>query len=750
MVVSSLHTTRPWALSMLAWVVIALPAMAEEVRSPFDADQRSHWSYQPVKRPAVPSKKSDWVRNPIDTFVLAKLQQHDLSPSPQADRRTLIRRATFDLLGLPPAPAEVEAFLADKQPGAFARLIDRLLASPRYGERWARHWLDLVRYAESDGYKSDKLRDGAWRYRDYVIRALNSDKPYDRFVAEQLAGDEIAPQDGEAQIATGFLRHWPYEDNGRDLDEQWTNILTDVTDVTGQVFLGMTIGCARCHDHKFDAILQKDYYRLQAFFAPMVSRNLPIGSSEQLSEYYAKLAKWESATASLRRRKSELAAPFLQQQQRSMGNQFPPHLQQILDKTDASRTPYERQLVLLAGKMLAVEPKKMAGRMKGDVRKQWNEINKELAKFNSIRPKKPSSARGVRDIGRKAPVVTIPDEPSTPIAPGFPTVLDPASAKIDPVADNPHTTGRRAALARWIASPSNPLTARVMVNRLWMHHFGRGLVASTGDFGVLGDLPSHAKLLDYLASELIREGWSLKKMHRLMMTSAVYQQAAVPTSDAPGRSKDPDNRLLWRMMPRRIEAEVMRDAMLAASGELSLKMHGPSVLPQLPAGLSGRYGWKATRGAAEQNRRSIYLVVKRNTHLPLLKSFDVPDTNQACSRRDKTTTPSQALVLLNDRWPLRRAQAMAGRVLREVGTEPSKAIAQAFEIAYCRRPTADELAECESFLQSQARQAAERIEKKQKVALPIKPPASLAKETGVAWVDLCHALLNSNEFLYVD
>ncbi|HIC66244.1 MAG TPA: DUF1553 domain-containing protein, partial [Paracoccus sp.] len=376
--------------------------------------------------------------------------------------------------------------------------------------------------------------------------------------------------------------------------------------------------------------------------------------------YHAKMRKWEVATAKLRVERDRLASPFFQQTQRGMGGQFPPHLQAILDKADEDRTPYQRQLVILAGKMLRVDRKKMAGRMKGDVRKRWDELTKELAAFDKQRPKKLSVARGVRDIGSEASPTTIPGEDANDvIAPGFLSVLDPAEAKITPVSLTSKSTGRRATLARWITDPNNPLTARVAVNRLWQHHFGRGIVASSGDFGTQGDEPTHPKLLDWLADEFVQRGWSLKVMHRLMMTSAVYRQTALRDVDATTRKIDPANDLLWRMRSRRIEAEVMRDAMLAVSGELSLTMFGESVLPELPKGLSARYGWKPTPGADQQNRRSIYVHIKRSLILPFFLAFDGPDVDATCPVRFVTTQPTQSLSMLNGEFLNQQAAILA-------------------------------------------------------------------------------------------
>jgi len=722
---------------------VKLPVAASDPESPFTVEEREHWAYQPVTRPNVPATEDGrWAINPVDSFVLASLEAAGLKPSARANRAVLIRRATLDLHGLPPTPDEVEQFVGDTRPNAYEHLIDRLLASPRYGERWARHWLDVARYAESDGYKSDLIREGAWHYRDYVIRSLNDDKPYDRFLSEQLAGDELWPEQADALIATGFLRHWPYEDNGRDLDRQWASILNDVTDVTGQVFLGMTVRCARCHDHKFDAILQKDYFRLQSFFIGMLPENdLPIGTNDQLADYSAQLDQWRSATSELRAEQHKLESPFFQKQQRSQGTQFPPLVQAILDLPTDERTPYQQQLVHLAGKMLRVDRSKMAKRMDGDVRKRWNALNKRLGKFDNLKPKNLPVARGIGEIGVEAPPTRIPgDDDSPPIEPGFLSVIDPTDAIIEPPTDGRQTTGRRSSLVRWMTDDNNPLTARVIVNRLWQHHFGRGIVGTSGDFGVMGDAPTHPLLLDYLATELRDNGWRLKQIHRLIMTSATYRQTSNPDNDTAGSTVDPDNRLIWRSSVRRVEAEVIRDSILALSDNLNYKMHGESVLPELPKGISARYGWKPTPDVAERDRRSVYLVVKRNVHLPLLKTFDVPDNHDTCMRRDNTTTPTQALILMNDNWPLQQARSFAARLVSEVGSDPKAVITQAYRIAYSRKPDGRELATGMRFLNEQA----------QMIRAAMGAGDTADKSVEKALVDYCHTLFNSNEFVYVD
>jgi hypothetical protein len=733
------------AAAALGGVLAGAPATV------FTEKQRAHWAFQPIVRPPLPAPASASCEGPLDAFIASRLQAEGIAPAPEADRRVLIRRATADLHGLPPEPEDVERFAADPRPDAYERLVDRLLASPRYGERWARHWLDLVRYAESDGFKSDNYRAGSWRYRDYVIDAFNADRPYDRFVAEQIAGDELFPEDGEAQVATGFLRHWPYEDNGRDLDRAWAAILADVTDVTGQALMGLTVGCARCHDHKFDAILQEDYYRLQSFFAAMVPFDeLPVGGKSEIEAYQARLRAWEDTTRELRAERGKLEAPFFIKEQQDLGKKFPPFVQEIIDKPAAERSVYEAQLIILAGAQLQPDAKKMAGRMDGDVRGRWEEINKRIAEFDSLRPGGIPMARGVRDIGASAPPVRIPgQEAGADIEPGYLTVLGGARPRVEAPEARPGSTGRRAALARWLTSPEHPLVRRVMVNRLWQHLFGRGLVATPGDFGVQGSPPSHPELLDWLAAELSAQGWSLKTIVRQMLVSSAYRRASSPPANEAGTAaKDPENRLLWRGSLRRLEAEALRDGMLACSGELDLQMGGESVFPDLPEGLTGRYGWKASADAGVKLRRSVYLAVKRNMHLPLLKTFDVPDNHFLCAERVRTTTPTQALVLLNERWVIERARVFAARLIAERGLEPEALLRGAHERVFARLADASELDVARRFLSSQRAVLAARLERKE----PVFVPAGAEKDPalGAALVDYCHVLWNANEFFYVD
>ncbi len=757
-------------------VVVLLPHLAggaQSVRAgepkpaAFSDKGRAYWLFQPVRRPSAPRVRDvAWVRGAIDAFVLARLEAAGIEPAPQADRRTLIRRACFDLHGLPPTAEQVDEFLADRRPDAYERLIDRLLASPHYGERWARHWLDLVRYAESDGYNQDAERPHAWRYRDWVIAALNADKPYDRFIAEQVAGDELAPDDAAALVATGFLRHWPYEYNQRNVPQQRMHILNDLTDVSGQVFLGLTIGCARCHDHKFDPILQRDYFRLQAFFAPLADRDVVAAPPAQRRDHARRLAAWQAATRDIREQLDRLEAPYRERERRQRMSVFPKETQTIIDKPDAQRSPWEKQIAGLAEKQLVIAPADCEKLLKGDDRQRWDALRKELAQFAALRPTDLPVVMTVADVGSEAPPTVVPGsgEGNTrgdAVEPGFLSILDGSPAKLSPKAQG---TGRRTALARWLTAADNPLVARVMVNRLWHHHFRRGLVGTPSDLGRQGEVLTHPELLDWLASELVASGWSLKHVHRLMMTSATYRQASASPPSATARARDPDNKLLWRMRSGRLEAEAIRDSLLAASGELNPSLGGPSVYPELPAAISARHEWKPTASAAERNRRTVYLFVKRNLMHPLLESFDMPDPHESCARRQVTTTAPQALALLNGEWALDRAAAMAGQVLHEMqgrsaGDSDEEArllaktgllVAQAYRRAFLRPASADELALGARFLDRQSAIISRRLAAGQPVRSPVEAGPAADRARAAALVDLCHALLNANEFVYLD
>jgi hypothetical protein len=690
--------------------------------------------FQAPRRPALPAlpavKDKSWIANPIDAFILARLEAEELTPSPRADKLRLLRRVTFDLTGLPSTIAEQEAFLRDTSADAYRKVVDRLLDSPRYGERWAQHWLDLVRYAESDGFKADDLRPDAHRYRDYVIRAFNADLPYDRFLCQQIAGDELEPDNPDALVANGFLRLWPDEYNAANLEQRRQEILDDVTDVTGQVVLGLTFGCARCHDHKYDPILQTDYFRLQAFFASMRTRDdLPAATKAEQREYQRRLVAWEEASRDIRAEMEELIGDKRRKEREYALQKFRSEIQQAVRTPDAKRTPYQRQIALIAEKQLHAAEIAASKKLPAEKKKRYQELERELSAVRPARPEALPAAMAVADVGLDAPPTHLLAggdwrKPREELQPGFPEFLDASTPDIEPLPER-KSTGRRSALARWLTRKDNPLTARVLVNRLWQHHFGAGIIASPSDFGVMGDAATHPELLDWLAVEFVENGWSLKHMHRLMVMSAAYRQDSRVDRDSAAHRRalaaDRDNHLLWHARRRRLEGEATRDAMLAASGELNLRMFGVSARPKLPANIS-KYAWKPDARPEDQQRRSIYVLAKRNMRFPLFDAFDLPDMHNSCARRLTTTTAPQALLLLNGDLALERGQRLAAVLRERFSDDDTAAITHAYRLAWGRPPSAEEIQLGLRFLSTRSD----------------------------ALADFCHALLNTNEFLFVD
>jgi hypothetical protein len=613
------------------------------------AEPGRHWSLQPRTRPAVPatdnSEARRWIRNPIDAFIWEKLARANLRPGPEADRQTLIRRVTFDLSGLPPTPEEIAAFVHDPAPDAYEQLVERLLASPHYGERWGRHWLDVVRYAETEGFEYDRYRPGAWRYRDYVIAAFNEDKPFDRFVLEQVAGDELDASDPVLLVAAGFHRLGPIRRNaGNKLVALSRNeVLTEMTDALGSVFLGLTVGCARCHNHKFDAISQKDYYRLQAFLAATQEHD------QVLAEAVAQ-AVWKAKTDQVTKQIKEL----------------------------------QKQL----------KPASAGADSRQSVRKQIAVLKRSL-------PAQLPTISTVRDVTTERTVIHVlkrgdPANEGEPVGPRLLSALLPADVpELVPDVDQP-----RLRLARWLTDPANPLTARVWVNRVWQYHFGQGIVRTPNDFGKNGMPPSHPELLDYLANEFIAQGQRLKPLQRLIMLSSTYRQAS--TAEGPARQA---TELLARFPRRRLEAEEIRDAMLAVAGRLNRKAGGPSVFLPVDADLVKLLydpeQWQVTADAAEHDRRSIYLVAKRNLPLPFFQVFDQPDAQTSCPRREASTHALQALELLNGRFANRLAEALAARLEREYPGDRTRQVQRAFWMTAGRAPSMAEEALALQFLERQ-------------------------------------------------
>lgn len=707
--------TRRW---LVALTVILASAAAAPATDPLVPDD---WAFKKPSRPTVPAVAGNTsVRTPVDAFLLAKLEAAKLTFAVPADRRTLIRRVTFDLTGLPPTPAEIDAFLKDTSPNAFEKLVDRLLASPRFGERAALFWLDAVRYAESDGYKADDSRPNAWRYRDYVIDSFNADKPYDRFVKEQLAGDELYPDDPVAQIATGFLRHYPYEFNAVDVEKKRIDILNDITDTTAAAFLGLTLGCAKCHDHKTDPVTQEDYYRFQAFYAAYWPTETPVGGDPAYTA-------WEAKTAEVRERMAELEKPHKEKEAARQRKRQQAIYVKLIDIPAGERTPWQKQIAAMVEKQVYGEKVDWSKKMKGAEKDRYEALEKKLAELSKQKPADPPTAMAMTDVGPVAPPTKRLmrgnwNRPANEVVPGYLSAIDDRDAEVQPTPQG--TTGRRSALAKWIASSENPLTARVAVNRVWQQLFGRGIVATPADFGATGERPTHPELLDWLASDLTANGWRLKRVYKLVVTSSAYRQSAVADH---GRTADPDNKLLWRMPRKRLDGEAARDAMLAVAGRLNLKAGGPSFYPELPAELKAAAGkWPVSADPAERDRRSVYVAVKRNLRYPFFTLFDSPDRNEVCARRFVTTTAPQALTLLNDEIVLGIGKAFAARVTKEAGEDRDAAVGKAFELALGRPPDTEEREAATNFLGRH----------------PGKPAEAVA--------DLCHAMLNLSEFLYVD
>jgi Protein of unknown function (DUF1549)/Protein of unknown function (DUF1553)/Planctomycete cytochrome C len=633
------------------WVMASAPWSAgvhievEPERAPRrqgKGDGLEGWSYRPVVRPAQPGvKNKDWIREPLDAFILARLEAAGLEPAPPADRRSLLRRVSFDLTGLPPSPEEVTAFLGDDGPGAWERVLDRLLASPRYGERWGRHWLDLVRYAETNGYERDTDKPHMWRYRDYVIEAFNKDKPYDRFVLEQLAGDELDDGGAEGVVATGFTRLMVWDDepgNGR-LQARY-DVLDDLVRTTAEGFLGMTLGCARCHDHKGDDISQGDYYSFMAFFEGLEDLRVE-GTLVNIS-----------ATKESRERADPPAMAFA--------------------ATARPGTPPPMR-VHLRGNALVHGPA---------------------------------------------------------VEPAFPACLSPAPAVIGA---RPTSSGRRRALAEFIASPDNPLTARVMVNRVWQHHFGRGIVPSANDFGELGERPTHPQLLDWLALEFVAGGWSVKQLHRRILRSATYRMAYRP-GDERSAEVDPANDLLWSFRMRRLGAEEVRDSVLWLTGKLNPQVGGPGffslIAPEALATSSRPHDVWGTSPENQRRRRSVYIKVKRSMQTPLLQAFDLADTDSPCPERFTTTQPAQALSLLNGEFARKRAADVATRLEAEFPGALREQLARLLELALGRPAVAQDLDQLVEWHAEQTR--------------------DFGLDGSRALAGCCLLVINLNEFVYVE
>ena len=710
-----------------AAVVVCVALAATKQEATFIGARAKYWAFQPVTRPAAPAVSDAWVRTPIDAFVMSGLREKALTPSSPLDRVELIRRVSYDLTGLPPTPEEVTAFVKDKAPDAYEKVVDRLLASPHYGERWASKWLDVARYADTNGFELDADRPNAWRYRDYVIDAFNHDKPYDLFIKEQIAGDEMFPGNKEALVATGYLRaESEHVVSGNiDPEESRQEVLTEIATNVGQAFLGMTVNCARCHNHKFDPILQSDFYRLQAVFAGAKGKEVEIATPQEK-------AAWEAADKAYKARlepvDNELKAlnkeyeDKIKEQRKSL---LAPKLLEALNTPKIKRTDEQHTLAANAEAQLKPTWDEIVASMPADVKARRADLRKKFLAIKTTEPDPLPMAYGFVDTKEDAPQAYVlrlgdPHNRLDPVEPGVPLVIQAGYEIPKPVPQ------RRTALALWLVSKSNPLTARVMANRIWQFRMGYGLVRTPNDFGVMGDKPASHQLLDWLAAEFMDRGWSVKAMDRLIVTSSVYRQVSTP--DAAKAKVDPDNRLYWRMNRKRFDAEMIRDATLSVAGTLNPQIGGrPVRIPIEPEVYelifteSERDGlWPVNPDKNVQNRRAIYLYNKRSVRLPLLSAFDQPDDITSCPVRPVSTHALQALSLFNSSFMQEVSTSFAGRLEKQCGKNRGCMIDSAWHLALARAPR--------------------------------KPEVQLAKKffsSGGNVQEFCLAMFNRNEFVYV-
>jgi hypothetical protein len=756
------------------------------------------WSYQPVHEPQLPKVRDDaWVRTPIDAFILAKLEEKGLKPSPDADRATFARRIYLDVVGVIPSPEQVKAFVEDRSPRAYEKLVDELLASPHYGERIGRKWLDLARYADTQGYQDDEARPGAWRYRDYVIKAFNEDRPFDRFIREQVAGDELWPGNQEAVAATGFLRNYPDGPDHRDMIQRRYNSITDMTDTVGSVFLGHSVECARCHDHKFDKISQKEYFQLQSFFAnTLPSDNLPVTVKGEFEHQYEQdRAAWEAATAPIRKQMQDFIEPYRAEIDDYHYTRFYENAQVSLRKPKAEWKSIDRWVNYRYDQYItrnnpdyawdvsyfaaangafkdiiereAVDPKvepqvKAAHIERAD---KFGALLKEFRKFDSLKPAQGATIiSGVIENGTDAAPQSVymggnHERPLEEVQPGFPAAITPdrTTPQIHPT---DHSSGRRTALADWIASADNPLTARVFVNRVWESLFAQGIVGTPSDFGKAGQRPTHPELLDYLAARFVAQGWSTKKLEREILLSHAYRQSSAPRPDA--AAVDPQNKLLAVYPRRRMDAEQIRDSLLAASGLIYEKVGGPSVYPEMPASVMKESTrrvagfWPVSKDIRDHHRRSIYVFTRRSVPFPMLETFDRASPQVAHARRDVSTTPQQSLTLFNNDVVYEWSHALAARATAEAaGKTEAARIDRLFQILFARLPDRNEKAFALEFLNEQERiisssgQPAEAPQPTaQKVAFHGDAAEKQDSPRARAFVDFAHTLANANEFVY--
>jgi mono/diheme cytochrome c family protein len=743
-------------------------------------EERAFWSFQPIP-PGVPIPSftsGDRVRTPIDAFLAQSLREKGLTFSPDAPKAVLLARAYFDLIGLPPSREEVAHFLADGAADAYERAIDRLLDSPHYGERWGRYWLDVAGYADSDGYTdADTVRPFVYKYRDYVIRALNADKPFDQFITEQLAGDELTdgdfanltPEKIELLAATGYLR---MAADGTatpaiDQDTARNQVMADTIKIVTTSLLGLSVGCAQCHDHRYDPIPQADYFRLRAVFEPAYDwKNWRVPDQRLVSLWTeAERAKSAEVDAEVVKAQAGREAKQAEYMEQALEKELEKYAQELRDplrlayKTPEKDRTDEQKRLLELHPSVDISPGVLYQYLP-EAAEELKKIDAHLAEIAAQRPFQDFIAV-LGEVPGTVPATFLfhrgdHRQPQQEIAPGGLTVCAPPGERLEIAPDDPQlpTSGRRLALARWIGGPQNPLTARVLANRVWMNHFGRGLVNTPADFGAMGEAPSHPRLLDWLARDLVEGGWKLKRLHKLIMTSTAYRQSSA--ADDQKIELDPENRLVARMPVRRLDAEAVRDRILAATGVLNLKMFGPPVpvkedaVGQIVVGVDAPAAGNEVPAGQEAFRRSVYVQVRRSQPLAMLHVFDQPVMETNCERRVVSTVATQSLMLMNSEFILQQAGYFAARIRKEAAGDPTRQVQTAWQLAFGRAPDAGELERALAFLAAQQSPAPPPAP--EPVAGAEKPPAadSAALPPIDPLVNLCQVLLSTNEFLYVE
>jgi Protein of unknown function (DUF1553)/Protein of unknown function (DUF1549)/Planctomycete cytochrome C len=783
-----LEVLRSWINSGARWVETVAPAQR--------ASQPSWWSFRKPQRPSVPEvKEKTWVRNTIDAFVLAKLEENKLTPAPMADKRTLLRRVYFDLIGLPPTPEELKRFLDDSAPDAYEKVVNSLLESPHYGERWGKHWLDVVRYADTGGYQTDLYYKDAWLYRDYVIASFNKDKPYDRFVQEQIAGDELWPDNldlhgsyyipekemehMEARLGTALYAISPvYHESGLDVENYFDMQWTDWVDVTGSAFMGLTLGCSRCHDHKFDPISQRDYYGLRTIFAGSDRVEIPLVHRMDLFD------QWQFYPRHIRLQQLRAQAEKISNQAKrrvvdSMKGDLPKGALEAYEVPEGKRTPDQQMLAAKYQEAIdRVKEEDVVAKMIPTEKQSYEQLVKQIgeAYLQTLKPMPTATALGHTEVVPDVHLLIRGDyrNKGEEIKPAFPAALRDENEVIEETSLRPFVPQRRKALALWLTKPDHPLTARVMVNRLWQGHFGRGIVATPNDFGRQGQPPTHPELLDWLATEFVDHGWSIKQMHRLMVLSSTYRMSS--RANEAGLKIDPQNHYLWRMNPRRLEAEAIWDSVLAVAGTLNLKADplkyyrplkqinpallnesgGPPVFP--PLSLDEREGgdlldksqWPDSLDPNEQTRRGVYVYVKRSFAFPMFKTFDAPDSSLSCERRQNTTVAPQSLTLMNDEFIHRQGRAFAVRLLSENGDNLSACIEKAWLLALNRLPTEEEKRKNLEFILRLERRWTNDGKNGETLNWLPEQLRTISPARAEALAKFCLTIFNLNEFLYVD